>query len=162
MIVQQLWVPLSNGQGASRFWLIVPGLMGVLMFSRLSEKWSSLSRIGLAFIMGNTAGVFLVSELHGKVMYQMQATMTPQGPAGAPDYLLTAIVVVGVVSTLVYFYFSKEHTGALGGVARVGIWFIMISFGAHFGYTVMGRVSLLIGRVYFLFHDWLPAFVRLF
>lgn len=162
VIVQQLWVPLTNGQGRSRFWLIVPGIMGILMFSRLSEKWSSLSRIGLAFIMGNTAGVFLVSEIHGKVMHQMQATMVLQTTGGAPNYFLTAIVVMGVISTLIYFYFSKEHTGALGGVARIGIWFIMISFGAHFGYTVMGRISLLIGRVYFLYHEWLPTFLRIF
>ena len=70
---------------------------------------------------------------------------------------LTIIVVVGVLSTLIYFYFSKEHVGVLGVTAKVGIWFIMISFGAHFGYTVMGRVSLLIGRVQFLIDDWLGS-----
>jgi len=37
----------------------------------------------------------------------------------------------------------------------VGIWFLMVSFGASFGYTVMGRVSLLIGRVQFLIYEWL-------
>ena len=31
----------------------------------------------------------------------------------------------------------------------------MVAFGALFGYTVMGRVSLLIGRVQFLLVDWL-------
>jgi hypothetical protein len=31
----------------------------------------------------------------------------------------------------------------------------MISFGASFGYTVMGRLSLLIGRIQFLLKDWL-------
>jgi len=65
------------------------------------------------------------------------------------------VIVVGVLTTLIYFYFSKPHTGALGGVAKIGMWFIMISFGAHFGYTVMARVSLLIGRMQFLFVDWL-------
>jgi hypothetical protein len=64
-----------------------------------------------------------------------------------------------VLSTLVYFYFSKEHKGALGATAKVGVWFIMISFGAHFGYTVMGRVSLLIGRVQFLIEDWIGSFL---
>ncbi|MFZ1684209.1 MAG: hypothetical protein WAU88_08790 [Candidatus Zixiibacteriota bacterium] len=162
VIVQQLWMPLTEGQEASRFWLIVPGVMGLLMFTRLSNKWSWLSRIGLAFIMGNTAGVFLLSELHGKVLAQMSATMQTQVTAGAPNYLLTAIVVLGVISTLIYFYFSKEHKGVLGVTARIGIWFIMISFGAHFGYTVMGRISLLIGRVYFLYHDWMPTFLNIF
>jgi hypothetical protein len=31
----------------------------------------------------------------------------------------------------------------------------MISFGASFGYTLMARISLLIGRLHFLFHDLL-------
>ena len=31
----------------------------------------------------------------------------------------------------------------------------MISFGASFGYTVMARVSLLLGRFQFLLGDWL-------
>jgi hypothetical protein len=32
----------------------------------------------------------------------------------------------------------------------VGIWVLMVAFGASFGYTVMARISLLIGRVEFL------------
>ena len=45
-----------------------------------------------------------------------------------------------------YFYFSKEHKGVFGKVTKVGIYFLMISFGASFGFAVMGRISLLIGR----------------
>jgi hypothetical protein len=33
----------------------------------------------------------------------------------------------------------------------------MIAFGATFGFTVMGRISLLIGRVQFLLTDWLQV-----
>jgi hypothetical protein len=65
------------------------------------------------------------------------------------------LIFIGVVTTLIYFYFSVPHTGTIGHLARVGIWFIMISFGASFGYTVMARISLLIGRVQFLLIDWL-------
>jgi hypothetical protein len=31
----------------------------------------------------------------------------------------------------------------------------MVSFGAAFGFTVMGRVALLIGRLNFLILDWI-------
>ena len=86
--------------------------------------------------------------------------MTAQVSNGQVDYFLTAIVVIGVISTLIYFYFSKEHKGVLGATAKVGIWFIMIAFGAHFGYTVMGRVSLLIGRVQFLIETWIGSFTH--
>jgi hypothetical protein len=64
-------------------------------------------------------------------------------------------MVVGVVSGLIYFFFSVEHRGAFGVLSRVGIYFLMIAFGASFGYTVMARISLLIGRMQFLIDDWL-------
>ena len=156
IIVQQLWMPMLGGQ----WWKFLPGILGILMFARLSSKWSWLSRTSLAFVMGTTAGIFLISELHGRVLPQMQDTMLPlNGSDGFGAVLLSVVVVVGVLSTLVYFYFSKEHKGALGATARVGVWFIMIAFGAHFGYTVMGRVSLLIGRVQFLIEDWIGSFL---
>lgn len=155
VVLQQLWDPMMGGN----WWLFIPGLLGCLMFARLAPKISWISRISLAFVMGNTAGVFLISQLHGLVLPQMRATMLPSlWGDGTVNLLLTTIVVVGVISTLIYFYFSKEHTGALGVTAKVGIWFIMISFGAHFGYTVMGRISLLIGRVQFLVEDWIGSF----
>jgi hypothetical protein len=146
-----------------RWWLVFPGLLGVLMFSRLVKKYHWVSRISLAFVMGNTAGIFLLSELHGKVLPQMQSTMAAVRPGmNIGEYILGMIVVVGVISTLIYFYFSKEHKGFLGGVASVGIWFIMISFGAHFGYTVMARISLLIGRIQFLIDDWAGSIIQFF
>ena len=71
------------------------------------------------------------------------------------DGLNLLLILIGVVSVLVYFFFSVEHRGVVGGISKVGIWFLMISFGASFGYTIMARLSLLIGRIRFLLDDWL-------
>lgn len=159
VIVTQLWDPMIAGK-----WLLIfPGIMGLLMFARFFPKYTWVSRTSLAFVMGITAGIFITSQLHGLVLPHMKATMISLGGGGGfGEAVLAIIVVIGVISTLIYFYFSKEHTGALGVTAKVGIWFIMISFGAHFGYTVMGRVSLLIGRVQFLAEDWIGSFKYLF
>lgn len=156
ILIQQLWVPISGGL----WWRIIPGILGVLMLTRLTTKLSWVSRTSLAFVMGATSGIFITSELHGRVLPQMMDTMRPlSGIDGFASTLLSLIVIVGVLSTLVYFYFSHEHKGVLGVTAKVGVWFIMISFGAHFGYTVMGRVSLLIGRVQFLIEGWIGSFL---
>ena len=161
VILQQLVYPIQSDFGQN-WLLIIPGILGLLTFARLSDKYSWVSRIALAFVMGTTAGIFLISQLHGFVLPAIRYTFNPQNVPGSDNtgmvILLSAIVIVGVVSTLIYFYFSKEHKGLLGGTAKVGIWFIMISFGAHFGYTVMARVSLLIGRVQFLVEQWIPTF----
>jgi hypothetical protein len=82
----------------------------------------------------------------------MQPIVVTDGGLGAAlgATFSNLVVVSGVLAGLVYFFFSKEHTGALGRVSRYGIWILMISFGAAFGYTVMARISLLTGRMEFL------------
>jgi hypothetical protein len=60
----------------------------------------------------------------------------------------TAIVLfLGVFSTLFYFFFSIEHKGPIKIFSRIGILFLMVYFGASYGFTVMGRLSLLYGRL---------------
>ena len=49
------------------------------------------------------------------------------------------LLTVATLCAMVYFFFSVEHKGLVGKIAKVGIWFLMITFGASFGYTVMGR-----------------------
>ena len=80
----------------------------------------------------------------------------------AADALDNLLLFVGVLMVLIYFFFSLEHRGAVGGMSRLGIWFLMLGFGAAFGYTVMGRVSLLIGRMNFLVIDWIGGTLRAF
>jgi hypothetical protein len=75
--------------------------------------------------------------------------------ASLPDSINNFLILLGVVSVLIYFFFSLEHKGVIGGVSKIGVWFLMIAFGASFGFTVMARMSLLIGRIQFLIRDWL-------
>jgi hypothetical protein len=56
------------------------------------------------------------------------------------------LLLLGLLASLIYFYFSIEQKGAVGKVSRFGVWILMIGFGASFGYTVQGRLSLAIGR----------------
>jgi hypothetical protein len=74
--------------------------------------------------------------------------------------LNAVIILVGVSSVLFYFFFSIEHSGPGKVVARTGIFFLMIAFGAAFGYTVMARMSLLIGRLTDLIEFSDPSYGR--
>ena len=63
-----------------------------------------------------------------------------------PSLVNNLLILLGTVTGLLYFFFSKEQSGSFGKITRLGIYFLMISFGASFGFAVMGRISLLIGR----------------
>jgi hypothetical protein len=135
--------PLTFGHGIL-FVVVVSGLAFALGFRRLSQMSSGWKSF-LSILVGMALFILLFPVL--KVPWLVKGWS-----AIAADNL---IIVVGVVTTLLYFYFSREHTGLLGTGSRVGIVAIMISFGASFGYTVMARVSLLIGRCYFLINEWI-------
>ncbi len=139
--------------------LYVGALLGLMMILRLIPKIGWISRWPLAFIVGATSGLYLINYFSSNIMRQVENTVMPLFGAGYEAGIYTIIgniiVAVGTFSGLIYFFFSKEHKGAFGATARVGIIFLMITFGASFGYTVMSRMSLLIGRIDFLLGDWL-------
>ena len=56
------------------------------------------------------------------------------------------LLLLALLAGLLYFYVSVAHRGAIGRVSRVGVWILMIGFGASFGWTVQGRIALAIGR----------------
>jgi hypothetical protein len=144
---------------------IIPAIFGILLLMRLSSKAGWVSRWPLAFIVGTTAGLNLVRYLRSDFIGQVQNTMIPlivfkQGSFSLLDTFSNIIIFVGVFCGLIYFFFSKEHKGAFGVASRVGVWVLMITFGAGFGYTVMARISLLVGRMQFLLGDWLGIISR--
>ncbi len=135
--------------GVERWILLVPAILGILMFSRWIGKLGYLSRLPIAFTVGIGAGLGITASVQGFLLPQIQGTLLPLTTVN------NIILVIGVVTTILYFYLSKEFKGTSNIILRVAIVFIMVSFGASFGYTVMARISLLIGRIFFLLSDWL-------
>ncbi len=157
-LMPNLFGPLF-GDFSGNFVLLIPMALGILLYFRYIPKVAWMARIALAVYIGYYVGVMLLQKLHGEVLPQSSDTIVNIRGAGGLDVLWSIIFVVGVFSVLLYFYFSAEHKGALGRISRVGIWFLMISFGASFGYTIMARISLLMGRFSFLVNDWIRPMV---
>ncbi len=139
----------------SQFWLILPLIFGLFMFGRFHKSTSFLSRYSMAVLIGSGAGVAIPAMLGARTLRQMTATV--EMVQGDSFFMIFSglVVVVGLFTTLSYFYFSREHEGIMGRSARVGTYFLMIFFGTTFGYTVMSRVSTFIGRMDFLLSDFL-------
>lgn len=140
--------------------LCIPLVLGLNLYTRFVPRIRWLSRISLAAYIAYFVGINMVQKLQGEVVPQIGATiLNPIGGRWTP--IDNLVVIVGVLTVLVYFYFSIEHRAAVGAVSRVGVWFLMLGFGAAFGYTVMGRISLLIGRMNYLLIDTVRATGRI-
>jgi hypothetical protein len=170
VIVHLIWKPIvENGEWA----LLVPVAIGLLMLTRYVPKAAWLSRYAFAFIVGVGSGLAIPRVISSYILKQIEDTVRPLmvmvpgegltftwsllNPASS---LNTIIILIGVSSVLFYFFFSVEHTGPGKAVARTGILFLMIAFGAAFGYTVMARMSLLIGRLTDLIEFTDPSYGR--
>lgn len=150
--MDRIFLPLLD---QSDYWVLIPFVLGLLMFSRFSQKYSWLSRIPIALMIGAGAGVAIPAMLYARTLKQISASVMPLITESGGFNFEALVVIVGLLSTLTYFYFSREHKGIIGKVAKLGTYFLMLFFGATFGYTVMSRMSIFIGRIDFLLSDFL-------
>ena len=135
-----------------------PLLLGIMMLLSVFKQFNWMARWGIAYTVGIAAGLKAFGYLKSNVVEQIKASAVDLFSGSMPffyndttpwygDTVFNNIVLlVGTISALMYFYFSKEQSGGYGRFTRLGVYFLMISFGASFGFAVMGRISLLIGR----------------
>ena len=139
-------LPVSSTPGLDAALAFVPLVLGFMLLWRLAPKGGWISVWPIAFVIGTTAGIRLVGAIEADLMRQIVAAMKPlvmfeDGVSASGEAIRafdfwasvgSVVGVVGVLSVLTYFFFSVEHKGAVGKTARVGIWFLMISFGSAF------------------------------
>ncbi|GAB1467697.1 hypothetical protein MASR2M64_03790 [Candidatus Cloacimonadota bacterium] len=143
IFVPFLWQPIVLKHN---FILIFPAILGTLYLFRFSRKLGWLSRYPIAFSM-MSIGMGVPLGIHASILVQMRQGMVPL------ETVNLFLIFLGTIAVLLYFFFSKAHSGSYGKFVNVGKWYMMIGFGASFGLTVMARISLLIGRIQFLVND---------
>jgi len=177
-LVPNLFQRLADGDwyllwlNSSMWWYLIPAILGALMWTRFSKKWSWVSRWPMGLYIGISTGVAIPLEMSNRVSKQLYATMVidlagHDHAGGWWDYffgtgllditsgLSQVLIFVGALAALIYFFFSKAHTGLFGRAATFGIWILMIGFGASFGFTVMARISLFVNRLQFIDQNWI-------
>jgi hypothetical protein len=136
--------------------MFVPLVLGVLLYTRFLKTGKWISRIPLGFVVGVGSALAIRGVIGASFMSQITSTMAlPLWGVMSKFGIDSLLFILGVLGTLIYFYFSREQKGPLKVGASIGKWVMMIAFGASFGNTVMARMSLLVGRIYFLLGEWL-------
>ncbi|MBI4656092.1 MAG: hypothetical protein HY746_04995 [Elusimicrobia bacterium] len=161
------WVPwvskfVTPAGDAGSLTPLFPAIIGISLLTRIFPKISWISRYGFAFIVGYGAGLAIPATVATMFIAQIEGTIQPvfklasggaidlSGPALWTSFS-AILLCLGVIVTLFYFFFSLEHGKISKKVTKIGIYFLMVYFGAAFGTTVMGRFALLYGRFFDLY-----------
>lgn len=140
------FVPLAQGS----LILIVPILLGLLLYAKYFKKYAWLGRIPIALMVGLASGVSVRGSIQGDILDQIRATMVK------PDSISNIFMIVGVVSVIWYFFLTYQVKGKTSStISTVGRYFMMAAFGAAFASTVNSRFSLLISQWQFILYTWL-------
>lgn len=174
-VFQPVWGSLTSavqGDFTTDLFRIGALILGIMMFSRFVSSLSWLSRWPMGVMVGTFSGLAVIGAAQGDLIEQIRSNLLPlvadgaiesvgqaQGVAGTGLALLSVttnfILIFGLLTCLYYFFFSTEHKGVSGGIAKAGIYLLMISFGASYGFTVMARITLALDRLRFLYETWL-------
>ncbi len=162
IIIRPRWIEPMYYEG-QWYWIfaLVAGSMFYFMYSK---RYVWISRIIIGAFMGLAAGG-IFREFFEIYFPQIRSSMRPISEiiAATPGQTVlnsaeALVFYVILFSSMLYFFFSFDFKGrVVKKAALYGRWFLMIGFGAMFGATVMGRMTLFIGRFNFLINDWGPV-----
>ncbi len=160
VLAPKWWTPMVHEGKWTWVFAAVAGAMFLFVYSR---KYVWISRIIFGVFMGLAAGS-IFRDFYETYFPQIGASMRPVAIPGIHGWNLfwyvmgTVVFYVVLLTSMAYFFFSFEHKNpVLRHSSAVGRWVLMIAFGSIFGATVMGRMTLFIGRFNFLVRDWAPA-----
>lgn len=135
-------VPLMEGD----IIYIIPIILGLLLFARLSSKYSWLASYSYSVSLGIGTGATLSTLFSGNVAQLIVNTAyAPWNKPGAFYMISGLILFVGTLLAITYWIFTKEATGIFGYGVRMGRWFLMISIGYLYAEDVVWAQSLFVG-----------------
>ena len=127
MVATSLKTSALDGIAAGRVTLIIPIIIGALVFSRFTRyRW--LARYAIAVLAGIGVGLIFGLIIRSQILKQIEGTINNMA-TGQPDPISSVIILIGSLTALLYFTYGKEHTGSFGLVVKVGRIFLMASFG---------------------------------
>jgi hypothetical protein len=132
----------------------IVSLFGILWYARFNKEIFYLYRWPLAIVVGTGIGMALRTVIFSQFLEQIiSQANTPFFVSGDMVTTINNILIqIMVPSVLLYFWFTGEirESAPMKVVEKVARYTMMAGFGSAYGYTVLTRYSLFIGRAQFL------------
>ncbi len=173
VLVPRFFILLRTGNLTYLGLGLIPFLLGLLLFFKLSPRLSPIGTLPMAILVGVGAAVLVGGALFGTLFGQVSGTAVLFHPAAASEdtsgYLFRlgegVYVLIGAITTLAYFQFSTRSRAtvipeggeaiarrafSLEALAKIGQVFIGITLGAVFAGVFTAAVTALVERIGFV------------
>jgi len=130
--IRDQWGGQWSSSGLMMFAFIIVMFVGVLWYARFNKNLFYLYRWPLAIVVGTGIPFFVAGDM--------------------VQTINNILVQIMVPSVLLYFWFTGEtrESAPMKVVEKIARYTMMAGFGSAYGYTVLTRYSLFIGRAQFL------------
>ena len=163
VIIPQLVLPLMDGTLNERLIAAVPLVLSILLLLKIFPPVAHLGNIPMAYLVGAGAAIMIGGAVLGTIFPQVTciinlfdlntASSNPNGPGY--QLLIGIFIVVGFLSTLMYFYFGARQkpnqppvrSPFVEKMSQIGQIFIGITLGSLFTGVYSSAFTALIDRV---------------
>jgi len=160
VLIPKLIMPLLRDDISQNAIHLIPLILSILLFFKLFKRTSSIGDISLAFLVGSGAAIILTSAFSGTLLPMIDMITEPfsLNALNFPKLMGGVILLIGAVSSLMYFQFSTitegENQSVLAKILfyfkKVGTVFIGITLGSIFASVIISSGLALIERVSFI------------
>jgi hypothetical protein len=126
---------------------VIPMIVGIMLYLQFSSKYRFVARVSIALLLAVGIALSARGLIFVNVIGQIRGALAPLTTIRDIAYM------IGVVCTLLYFIYERRASKAVGPLPKVGRYVIMLTMGAYFANTIMGRLSIVIGTLTSLFVD---------
>jgi len=152
--IRDQWSGQWSGSGGMMILFFIVMVIGILWYSRFNKNLFYLYRWPLAIVVGTGLGMALKTVIFSQFLDQIisQASTPFWVPGDLVQSINNTLVQIMVPSVLLYFWFTGEirESAPMKVVEKIARYTMMAGFGSAYGYTVLTRYSLFIGRAQFL------------
>jgi len=175
LVIYNIIFPMLAQPGDELVRLGPPLILGVWLLTKTSPRLSRLGNPVLAYLVGVGAAAAISGALLGTIFPLVDQSTRELSGTNVLDVIVNgSIILVGTLTTLVYFHYGASPTPS--GVTKrktpieIGAWigqfFIAITLGAIFAGVYLAVLTVFIGRIRFVWDfiwtfDW-KYFISLF
>ena len=141
---------VRSALAAGNFLIIIPVVLGIGLFGRLTTSFAWVGRWSIALIVGVSAAMATRGAIESEILSQIYPALKNLFVAGDAFGTINGVIVfIGMITTVMYFTFFIKREGAVGTtVGKLAYWgraFMMLFFGASVGQMYVNRANYLIG-----------------